>query len=92
MKSTGPVEMEPQVSRVLADVILRPLLLMFDGSWCLRKVPKDWMKANVTHLQKRQLGGLEKYKPASLIFIPRKLMEQLFLESIARHMKEDKIM
>lgn len=44
------------------------------------------------HLQERQLGGLRKVQASQPHFIPRKFMEQLFLENIARHIKEEKIM
>lgn len=65
--------MDPQVSRVLADAILRPLLNMFDGSWWLGKVPKDWMRANVTHYQKRHLGGLGKAQASQPHFDPQEV-------------------
>ncbi|KAK4810939.1 hypothetical protein QYF61_013354 [Mycteria americana] len=40
--------MHPRLLRELADVIARPLLIIFDRSWRLGEVPEDWRKANVT--------------------------------------------
>lgn len=89
----SPIEMDTQIPRELADVILRPLFLMFDGSSWLRKEAKDWMKANVTPIFKKgNKEDSENYRQKSLIFIPRKFIEQLLLETIARHIKEEKIM
>ncbi|KAK4829071.1 hypothetical protein QYF61_002015 [Mycteria americana] len=58
----------------------------------LEEVPKDRRKANVTFIFKK--GKKEdpgNYRPVSLTLIPGKLMEQLILEIISRHIKEQKI-
>lgn len=34
--------------RVLADVTVRPLLIVFETSWSLGEVPGEWKKADVT--------------------------------------------
>lgn len=39
--------------RELADVIARPFSIIFDQSWQLREVAKDWRKANVTQIFKK---------------------------------------
>lgn len=36
------------VLRVLADVTVRPLLIVFETSWDLGDIPGEWMKADVT--------------------------------------------
>ena len=57
------------------------------------EVPEDWRKANVTPLFKK--GKKEdpgNYRPVSLYSsIPGKVMEQLILETISRHMKDRKV-
>ena len=55
-------------------------------------IPSDWRKANVTPIFKK--GKKEdpgNYRPVSLTSIPGKVMEQLILEVIIKHVKEKKV-
>ncbi|KAK4827590.1 LOW QUALITY PROTEIN: hypothetical protein QYF61_019492 [Mycteria americana] len=82
----------PRVLSELADVIARPLLIIFDQSWRLREVLKDWRKANVMSIFKK---GKEEdpgnYTPVILTLIPGKVMEQLILETISKDMDNNNI-
>ena len=88
-KSMGPDGMHPRVLRELADVIARPLSIIFERSWRTGEVPEDWKKANVTPVFKK--GKKEdpgNYRPVSLTSIPGKVMEQLILDVISKHVEE----
>ncbi|GAB0183596.1 mitochondrial enolase superfamily member 1 [Grus japonensis] len=88
----GPDEMHPQVLRELADVIAVPLSIIFERSWRTREVPEDWRKANVTLVFKN--GKKEdpgNYRPVSLTSIPGKVMEQLILGIINKHVEKKKV-
>ncbi|GAB0207135.1 mitochondrial enolase superfamily member 1 [Grus japonensis] len=88
-KSMGPDGMHPRVLRELADVIARPLSIIFERSWRTGEVPEDWRKANVTPVFKK--GKKEdpgNYRPVSLTSIPGKVMEQLILGVINKHVEE----
>ena len=77
--------------RELADVIVRPLLIIFDRSWRLGEAPEDWRKANVTAVfRKGKKYNPGNYRPVSLTSIPWKVVEQLILEAISRHIKDKK--
>ncbi|KFV73825.1 RNA-directed DNA polymerase from mobile element jockey, partial [Struthio camelus australis] len=91
-KSMGPDGMHPRVLRELADVIARPLSIILEGSWRTGEVPEDWKKANVTPVFKK--GKKEEpgnYSPVSLTSLPGKVMEQLLLEVLTKHVEDKKV-
>ncbi|KFV85992.1 hypothetical protein N308_06800, partial [Struthio camelus australis] len=91
-KSTGPDGMHPRVLRELADVIARPLSIISERSWRSGEVPEDWKKANVTPVFKK--GKKEEPgndRPVSLTSIPGKVMEQLLLKVITKHVEDKKV-
>ncbi|GAB0210391.1 mitochondrial enolase superfamily member 1 [Grus japonensis] len=61
-KSMGPDGIHPRVLRELADVIARPLSIIFQWSWESGEVPVDWKLANVVPTfkkGKKEAPGLE---------------------------------
>ncbi|GAB0209704.1 mitochondrial enolase superfamily member 1 [Grus japonensis] len=52
-KSMGPDGIHPRVLRELADVIVRPLSIIFQWSWESGEVPVDWKLANVVPIFKK---------------------------------------
>ncbi|GAB0184021.1 mitochondrial enolase superfamily member 1 [Grus japonensis] len=89
----GPDWKQPPMRRELANVIARPLSIIFDQSCRLGEVPQDWRKENVTPIfkkdKKEEPGN---YRLVSLTLIPGKVMEQLIMETISRHMKDKKLL
>lgn len=55
-KSMDPDGMHPEVLKKLADVIARPVSIIFDQSWQVGEVPEDWKKTHHSHPQNRQEG------------------------------------
>ncbi|KFV62834.1 hypothetical protein N307_00669, partial [Dryobates pubescens] len=91
-KSIGPDGMHPRVLRELVEVIARPFSIIFDKSWQMGEVPGDWSRANVTPIFKN--GKKEdpgKYRWVSLTSISGKVMKQLILDSVLRHIKEKRV-
>ncbi|GAB0178662.1 mitochondrial enolase superfamily member 1 [Grus japonensis] len=89
----GPDGMHPRVLRQLAGVIARPLSIIFEKSWRTGEVSEDWQKANVALvLKKGKKEDPGNYRPVSLTSIPGKMMEQLILGVISKHVEEKKVM
>lgn len=52
-KSMGPDERNPRLLRELADIVVKPLLMIHEKSWKLGEIPGDWKKGNVTPIFKK---------------------------------------
>ena len=88
-KSKGPDEIHLRVLRELVEVIAEPLSIIYQHSLLTGEVPEDWRLASVTLIYKKCCKeDLGNYRPVILTSVPGKVMEQIVLRKITRHVRD----
>ncbi|KFO81376.1 Putative 115 kDa protein in type-1 retrotransposable element R1DM, partial [Cuculus canorus] len=91
-KSMGLDGIHPRVLKEQADVLSKPLSVIFQQSWLTGEVPLDWRLPDVVPIYKK--GCREdpgNYRPVSLTSVPGKVMEQVILSAIIKHTQENRV-
>ena len=91
-KPLGPDGVHPRVLKELAEVVAELLSIIFEKSWLSGKVPDDWRKGYVTSIYKK--GSKEdpgNYRLVSLTSVPGKIMEQILLDDMFDHMRNENV-
>uniref|UniRef100_A0A493TS15 Reverse transcriptase domain-containing protein n=1 Tax=Anas platyrhynchos platyrhynchos TaxID=8840 RepID=A0A493TS15_ANAPP len=87
-KSMEPDGIHPRVLRELPEELTNLLSIIYQQSLLSGEVPVDQRLANVMPIYKKGWRvDPGNYKPVSLTSVPRKLMEQIILSVITRHLQ-----
>ncbi|KAK4832250.1 hypothetical protein QYF61_021602 [Mycteria americana] len=91
-KSMGTGGIHPRVLRELAEVLTKPLSILYQQSWLSGEVPVDWKLANVMPIYKKgQKEEPGNYRPVSLTLVPGKVMEQMILSTMTQHVRDNQV-
>ena len=87
-KSPGIDGIHPRPLKELADVLAKPVTMIFQLSLQSGELPRNWLDAVVSPIFKKGLRSLaENYRPVSLLCILSKLLESLITPQIVNHIK-----
>lgn len=91
-KSMESIDMHPTVLKKLADAVAKLFSITREKSWLSGEVPRNWKKGNVTPIHKK--GRKEdqgNYRSVSLSSVPGKIMEEILLEGMSKHMQNQEV-
>ena len=89
-KSPGPDGLHPRILKELKDEISHPLSILFQKSFSCKRLPRDWITANITAIYKKgKKADLSNYRPVSLTSIICKIMESLVREYILNYFNDN---
>jgi hypothetical protein len=91
-KSPGPDGLHPRVLKELAEIINKPLCVIYQQSLTEGVLPSEWKSANISPIFKK--GSKKKasnYRPISLSCIVCKGLERLLRDDLTTHMIENNL-
>ena len=92
-KAHGPVELSPQLLKLVKKELAPALTIILQQSHDLSSTPNDWNSAIVTPIFKKSLkSNPSNYRPLSLMCICCKIMEHILFSHIAKHIAQNNVL
>ena len=92
-KSPGPDGLHPRVLKEAAEIIAKPLSIIFNKSIEQGTVPDDWKLAHVTALFKKgKATSPGNYRPVSLTSVVCKIMESILRDQIMQFLDDNTLL
>ena len=89
-KACGPDGIHPKLLKECAEIIAKPLYLIFSKSLESGVVPTDWKLTNISPIHKKGSRALaSNYRPVSLTCLASKLMESIIRDAMVQHLVEN---
>jgi len=89
-KSMGLHGIHPRVLRELAEMLTKPLSIIYQQLWLTGEVPGDSRITSVTSIYKKgQNEDPGNYGPVSLTLVLGKITERFILSALTRHVKDN---
>ncbi|KFU90828.1 hypothetical protein M959_14837, partial [Chaetura pelagica] len=92
-KSMGTDGVHPRDLRELADAVAQSLSIIFERLWWSGEDPIYWKKKrqHSPFFKRRKKEDPENYRPVILTSVPGKIMEQILLENLLRHVENKEV-
>ncbi|TRZ26480.1 hypothetical protein HGM15179_000637 [Zosterops borbonicus] len=91
-RSMGPDGIHPRTLKEMADVITKPLLMIFEPSWESGDVPADWKLINIVPIfRKGKKEDPGSNRPVSLTSVSGKSMEKIILGVTKKNLKDNAV-
>ena len=85
----GPDRVYPRMLKECAEIVCRPLHIIFAGSISSGYLPKDWRRANITPIFKKGCRtDPSNYRPVSLTSVVSKALEKLIRQRLMPFLEE----
>jgi len=92
-KSPGPDGIHPKLLKECAEVLAKPLSILFETSFDTATLPKDWRRANIAAIFKKgNRSDRKNYRPVSLTSVPCKVMEGIIKEKLTHFLESNSLL
>ena len=92
-KATGPDGISPKILKEAGPAIVSSFTRLIKLSLKKCKIPKQWKKANVIPIHKKDKKDLlNNYRPISLLPVPSKILERIIFKQVYNHLHRNKLL